>query len=474
MDSGAADGCCRRLRLSFCSLCQASGLRRRSCSAIGRRRCRRPRCPIPALPSVWRRPRARHPDRRRCRRAAADRSPAAGLSAGSSRAEPAACRSGRPCPGGAVADRRATARTCRNINGGLVWRIFADRPDETGTFKMLREDRGADAEHRAAARQLRRPCLARTGQRGARSEPQARNRSRRLFCSAAGGLAHRRAASAPARSRRTRSRSPSTRAASSMAASARRCVPSVAAGDVRAAAGGHLLHRLELWRRQFGGAFRYPRPGRQAHRRDRHPPRRGHHLEAVSDKGGEALANTAWSVINPGGDVIKELIGAFPRVVLVGRRVSRDRQERRQGLRAHVQCRERRRRRGRGGRARRSFQRQTFKSHPLFCSSFMAIGLSGAAAKLTIPCPSCASRLPSLGHSEARQSARPHARLRHLAARPARVMRQHDPHENREGAGKAGSSPPPWPPATKKAGGSHHRFGRDIPALPARWFTAYT
>ena len=39
-------------------------------------------------------------------------------------------------------------------------------------------------------------------------------------------------------------------------------------------------------------------------------------LKLVSDKGGEALANTAWSVITPGGDVIKESIGAFPRVIL--------------------------------------------------------------------------------------------------------------------------------------------------------------
>ena len=39
-------------------------------------------------------------------------------------------------------------------------------------------------------------------------------------------------------------------------------------------------------------------------------------LKLVSDGGGEALANTAWSVITPGGDVIKESIGAFPRVVL--------------------------------------------------------------------------------------------------------------------------------------------------------------
>jgi hypothetical protein len=39
-------------------------------------------------------------------------------------------------------------------------------------------------------------------------------------------------------------------------------------------------------------------------------------LKLVGEKGGEALANTAWSVLTPGGDVIKELIGAFARVIL--------------------------------------------------------------------------------------------------------------------------------------------------------------
>lgn len=39
-------------------------------------------------------------------------------------------------------------------------------------------------------------------------------------------------------------------------------------------------------------------------------------LKLVSDKGGEALANTAWSVITPAGDVIKEYNGAFPKVIL--------------------------------------------------------------------------------------------------------------------------------------------------------------
>jgi hypothetical protein len=39
-------------------------------------------------------------------------------------------------------------------------------------------------------------------------------------------------------------------------------------------------------------------------------------LKLVSERGGEALANTNWSVLTPGGDVIKESIGAFPKVIL--------------------------------------------------------------------------------------------------------------------------------------------------------------
>jgi hypothetical protein len=39
-------------------------------------------------------------------------------------------------------------------------------------------------------------------------------------------------------------------------------------------------------------------------------------LKLVNDTHGEALANTQWTVLTPSGDVIKESIGAFPRVVL--------------------------------------------------------------------------------------------------------------------------------------------------------------
>ena len=39
-------------------------------------------------------------------------------------------------------------------------------------------------------------------------------------------------------------------------------------------------------------------------------------LKLLASAGGDALANTAWSVLTPGGDVIKESTGAFPRVIL--------------------------------------------------------------------------------------------------------------------------------------------------------------
>ncbi|WP_346894889.1 hypothetical protein [uncultured Roseibium sp.] len=39
-------------------------------------------------------------------------------------------------------------------------------------------------------------------------------------------------------------------------------------------------------------------------------------LKLVNDPGGEAIANTSWSVLSPGGDVVVEANGAFPAFVL--------------------------------------------------------------------------------------------------------------------------------------------------------------
>ncbi len=39
-------------------------------------------------------------------------------------------------------------------------------------------------------------------------------------------------------------------------------------------------------------------------------------LKLANESGGEAIANTTWSVLTPGGDTVKEMIGAFPSVIL--------------------------------------------------------------------------------------------------------------------------------------------------------------
>src|ERR1700733_9076184 len=57
---------------------------------------------------------------------------------------PVVAPQGATVPGQAVL--ALTARYGKDlpvISSGLVWRVFSDRPDETGTFKLIREDRGA-------------------------------------------------------------------------------------------------------------------------------------------------------------------------------------------------------------------------------------------------------------------------------------------------------------------------------------------
>ena len=55
---------------------------------------------------------------------------------------PAVVPQGAAAPGQAVLSLSARyGKDLPTINGGLVWRIFSDRPDDTGTFKMIREDR---------------------------------------------------------------------------------------------------------------------------------------------------------------------------------------------------------------------------------------------------------------------------------------------------------------------------------------------
>src|ERR1700736_6541418 len=197
------------------------------------------------------------------------------------------------------------------INNGLVWRIFSDRPDETGTFKLIREDRGATPHIVLAA--------GKHGVHGLVSAVRAvslkSETDREAFVLPAGGLR--------IEGRVGTSKIPQNQISFAIYKGSQfevgeraALVPNVAAGDVALLPEGtyYIISN-------YGDANSVVRSDIRVQASKLTDVIISHRaavitLKLVSDKGGEALANTAWSVITPGGDVIKESIGAFPRVVL--------------------------------------------------------------------------------------------------------------------------------------------------------------
>ena len=200
------------------------------------------------------------------------------------------------------------------INGGLVWRVFADHPDETGSFKMIREDRGATPNivlppgnyvvHVALGlvSAIRTVSL----------KPET---DRELFLLPAGGLR--------IEGRVGSSKIPTNQISFAIYKGSQfevgeraPLVPTVAAGDVVLLPEGTYYIVSN-----YGDANSVVRSDIRVTAGKLTDVTVTHRaavitLKLVTDKGGEALANTAWSVITPGGDVIKESIGAFPKVVL--------------------------------------------------------------------------------------------------------------------------------------------------------------
>src|SRR5713226_1268340 len=228
---------------------------------------------------------------------------------------PVAASQVAPAPNQAVLS--LTARYGKDlpvINNGLVWRIFTDRPDENGTFKLIREERGATPNivlppggyvvhvSFGLVSAVRPVTL--------KSETD-----RESFLLPAGGL-------------RIEGRVGATKIAQNQISFAiykgsqfevgerAALVPNVAAGDVALLPEGtyYIISN-------YGDANSVVRSDIRVQAGKLTDVIISHRaavitLKLVGDKGGEALANTAWSVIAPGGDVIKESIGAFPRVVL--------------------------------------------------------------------------------------------------------------------------------------------------------------
>jgi hypothetical protein len=225
-----------------------------------------------------------------------------------------------PPPGAPTAGQAVLSLTARYgkdlpiVNGGLVWRVFADKPDESGTFKLIREDRGATPNmvlppgNYVVHVALGLVSAVRTVSLKAETD-------RESFILPAGGLR--------IEGRVGASKIPANQISfaiykgSQFDGSDRSpLIPNVAAGDVALLPEGtyYIISN-------YGDANSVVRSDIRVQAGKLADVTVSHRaavitLKLVSEKGGEALANTAWSVITPGGDVIKESIGAFPRVVL--------------------------------------------------------------------------------------------------------------------------------------------------------------
>lgn len=200
------------------------------------------------------------------------------------------------------------------IGNGLVWRVFSDRPDETGAFKLLREDRGATPNivlppgnyvvHVSLGMvSAVRPVTVKSDTDG------------ESFVLPAGGLR--------IEGRVGGSKIPQNQISFGIykgsqfeAGDRAPLMPNVAANDVVLLPEGNYYITSN-----YGDANSMVRSDIRVQASKLTDVVVTHRaaiitLKLVGDRGGEALANTAWSVITPQGDVIKESIGAFPRVVL--------------------------------------------------------------------------------------------------------------------------------------------------------------
>ncbi|WP_291860496.1 hypothetical protein [Bradyrhizobium sp.] len=200
------------------------------------------------------------------------------------------------------------------INSGLVWRVFADKPDETGIFKLIREDRGATPNivlpPGGYVVHVTMGLVSAVRPVTLKSETD-----RESFVLPAGGLR--------IEGRVGTSRIPPNQISFALYKGSQfdggdraALVPNVAAGDVALLPEGtyYIISN-------YGDANSVVRSDIRVQAGKLTDVVITHRaavitLKLVGDKGGEALANTAWSVITPSGDVIKESIGAFPRVVL--------------------------------------------------------------------------------------------------------------------------------------------------------------
>jgi hypothetical protein len=200
------------------------------------------------------------------------------------------------------------------ISGGLIWRVYAAKPDSAGVFHLLKEDRGAAPTFVLPPGNY--VVHASVGLASAAKAIQLRAETvHEVFDIPAGGVR--------IEGRVGDVRIPTGQIAfdifpgSQFDTSDRRPVAqNVASGDVVMLPEGTYYIVSN-----YGDANSVVRSDVQVQAAKLTDIVVTHRaavltLKLVNEAGGEALANTQWTVLTPGGDVIKESIGAFPRVVL--------------------------------------------------------------------------------------------------------------------------------------------------------------
>ncbi len=211
----------------------------------------------------------------------------------------------------------ATARYSNDggaINGGLHWRIYADKPDQTGFFRLIKEDSSAQPTFVLPAGNYIVHVafgLAST----AKPVQVGREPAREVFEIAGGGLR--------IEARVGNVKVPTGQVsfdiyqgsqfeqidrrplASSVLTGAIVLVPEGTYYILSKYGDGNAVVRSDI-RVQAGKLTDITVTHRAAQIM----------FKLVSKRGGEALANTDWAVLSPAGDTIAEIKGAFPRVIL--------------------------------------------------------------------------------------------------------------------------------------------------------------
>ena len=201
-----------------------------------------------------------------------------------------------------------------SITGGLTWRIYNEKPDQNGMFKLVREDRSAS------------PVVllppggyivhVTFGLANAVKRVQLRNETLREVFEIAAGGARFEGRVGDARIPPGQIHFDIYKGSQFEPGEKRPVAENVASSDVVLLPEGlyHVVSNYGDGNAVMRSDLRIT-PGKLIDTTIVHRAAKIT-LKLVGEKGGEALANTAWSVLTPGGDVIKESIGAFPIVIL--------------------------------------------------------------------------------------------------------------------------------------------------------------